>query len=427
MKIASPRLARLMQPQFRGEEGTPPATPPATPPPADPVGEIKSAIADIRKLAAEGNDVAKAKLSALETRLAAMEAAMQTRKFASVPGTEDVAKQFSFQRAIKFALTGEAAGCELERDVHLAACKALATTPDAAGGYIVPVEIMASEMIPLLRAKVAAMQLGARVLTGLTGGEIRIPKQTAAATAYWVGENSAPTASDQTLGQISLRPHTCAALTKVSNRLIMLANPSAEQLVRNDLASQLGLAMDLGFLDGTGAAGQPLGVGRTTGVVTSSGLGALDITDLLTITGAIEDNNAAEGALGFACSPAIYRSIRKIHIAQYSGQTAAQNPGWVFPPLATPEQFAALTGLRFATTTQLTAAGAGANQVLIYGNWNDLLIAQWGGMTIEASTQTGDSSGSAFTSRQTWVMASTEVDCAVRHTESFYVATNVTA
>src|SRR5574337_864161 len=52
---------------------------------------------------------------------------------------------------------------------------------------IVPDDYRASEMIGLLRNSLIVRSLGARVLSGLRG-DVVIPKQTAASTAYWLNE-----------------------------------------------------------------------------------------------------------------------------------------------------------------------------------------------------------------------------------------------
>ena len=70
-------------------------------------------------------------------------------------------------------------------------------------------------------------------------------------------------------------------------------------------------------------------------------------------------------------------------------------------------------------TTQIPinlTKGAGTALTEVYfGNWEELIIGQWGGMEIALSTETSD----AFEKDQTWVRVLQEVDIAVRHPESF--------
>jgi HK97 family phage major capsid protein len=49
---------------------------------------------------------------------------------------------------------------------------------------------------------------------------VTIPKQTAAATGYWLAdETTAITESQQTFGQLALSPRTVGALTQISRKL----------------------------------------------------------------------------------------------------------------------------------------------------------------------------------------------------------------
>ena len=74
----------------------------------------------------------------------------------------------------------------------------------------------------------------------------------------------------------------------------------------------------------------------------------------------------------------------------------------------------------FTSTTQiptnLSKGGGGATLSEAYfGNWQELLIGQWGGLEFMASGETSD----AFAKNQTWIRVIQEVDVAMRHAESF--------
>jgi HK97 family phage major capsid protein len=72
-------------------------------------------------------------------------------------------------------------------------------------------------------------------------------------------------------------------------------------------------------------------------------------------------------------------------------------------------------GYKFASTTQL------AQTEVFFGNWADLIIAEWGGFEMTASMETSN----AFERNQIWIRAIQEVDCGVRHPESFCYASDV--
>jgi HK97 family phage major capsid protein len=83
----------------------------------------------------------------------------------------------------------------LRRDLNVGAA--------TAGGNLVATELDAGSFIDLLRNASALDQAGATVLTGLTGN-VAIPRQSGAGTAYWVAESGAPTESQQSVDQVSL-------------------------------------------------------------------------------------------------------------------------------------------------------------------------------------------------------------------------------
>lgn len=134
-----------------------------------------------------------------------------------------------------------------------------------AGGNTVATDLLGASFIEVLRNRLSVMAAGATMLTGLVGN-VAIPRQTAAASAFWVAENGAPTESQQAFDQVSMSPKTVGAFTDVSRRLLLQSSLDVEAFVRMDLAKVIALAIDLGALNGSGAANQPRGVLQTSGI-----------------------------------------------------------------------------------------------------------------------------------------------------------------
>jgi len=64
--------------------------------------------------------------------------------------------------------------------------------------------------------------------------------------------------------------------------------------------------------------------------------------------------------------------------------------------------------------------GTGTNlSAIFFGNWNDLIIGQWGALDVLVDPYTGGTSGTVR------VIAFQDVDVAVRHPESFAVCLDV--
>src|SRR5437868_4427673 len=140
------------------------------------------------------------------------------------------------------------------------------------GGYLVSTDNQG--FIEILRNRSVAFRMGARRLSGLQGN-VTVPRQSAAATAYWLGtESTQTTESQQTFVQMALTPKTAGAYTEVSRLLLLQSSPAAEGIVTDDLAQVVAIAADLAVLSGSGSGGQP------TGILNSSGIGSVTGTSL---------------------------------------------------------------------------------------------------------------------------------------------------
>lgn len=91
---------------------------------------------------------------------------------------------------------------------------------------------------------------------------ILIKGQDGEATGYWVGEHKAIPATVGDFFNVSLQAFEVAGISVVSNKLLRLADPSAEQLIRDMLANAVAKRIDLTFLsaDATVASVKPAGM-----------------------------------------------------------------------------------------------------------------------------------------------------------------------
>ena len=355
--------------------------------------------------------------SELATRVKEMEELSKQRMAQfSLPGVNEQKEKFSYLKAIGAISTGDWTRAGFEKEVFdNMRTKAQSIGSDTAGGYIVPTEQI-MDIIELLREKLVVASMGASIMDNLYGNPIEIPKQTGGTTVYWVGENAAITDSELTLGQITLSPKKVAAMVKMSNQFIRMAQPSGEALVRRDIASGIALEIDRICLRGSGSASQPKGIANTDDINTYALSGAVPTFDtLINMEYEIEVDHALNGKLGFIFHPAIKRTLIKSKVAQFSGDSAG---AYIIAPTSDTE-LSNWIGYPFKTTTQVPinlTTGGGTNLTEIYfGNWQELIIGQWAGMQLMASKETSD----AFEKDQTWVRIIQEVDVAVRHPESF--------
>lgn len=120
----------------------------------------------------------------------------------------------------------------------------------ADGGYLVP-DITAPSIIELASTYGQARQLFNVMPMGQNA--IVMPKYLTGATAYWVNESSAITASKPTLGYVKMTPHKVAAIVPVSRELMEGAVPNISTYIMNLIAKSFGAAEDTQFFAGSGS------------------------------------------------------------------------------------------------------------------------------------------------------------------------------
>jgi HK97 family phage major capsid protein/HK97 family phage prohead protease len=338
-----------------------------------------------------------------------------TMQAAEIGLSKEEARSFSFLRAINYLANPtdraarEAAGFEIEASEAAAAklgrssrgitipmdvmTRDLNVGTASAGGNLVETQLDSANFIDLLRNASALDQAGATVLTGLSGN-VNIPRQSGAGTAYWVAESGSPTESQQTIDQISLTPKTCGAYTDYSRKLLIQSSIDVENMVRNDLARVIALEIDRVGLYGSGSSNQPLGLKDTTGVLTEDF--AADTPTFSEVVALESDVSGANALLG---SP-----VYLMNSAMRGGlKTKAKDSGSGLFVM----EGDLVNGYRGVLSNQVASGD------LWFGNFADLIIGYFSGLDLMVDPYTGSTSGTVR------VVALQDVDVAVRHPESF--------
>jgi HK97 family phage major capsid protein len=262
-----------------------------------------------------------------------------------------------------------------------------------AGGNVVATELDTASFIDLLRNASALDQAGATVLTGLVGN-VAIPRQSGAATAYWVAESGAPTESQQTIDQVSLTPKTVAAFTDYSRRLMLQSSIDVENMVRRDLAAVLGLKIDAAGLYGTGSNSEPLGLKLISGIGTEDfAADAPTFAEVVALESDLATANALLGSPVYLMNAAMRGNLKTTKKDAGSGIFLMEN--------------GEVNGYRGVLSNQVASGD------LWFGNFADMLIGYWSGLDIMVDPYTNSTSGTVR------VVAMQDVDVAIRHPESF--------
>lgn len=362
--------------------------------------------------------------AAVDRARAALELAGADRKIAGMDLKD--AQKYSLARAITSLAAGQRSGFEFEVSKDLEARDGAASTANSlrvplgplllgelqrdanvatpgAGGYLVATDNVG--FIDLLRNRTVALRMGAQTLPGLVGN-VTLPKATAAATAYWLAnETTQITESQPTLGQITLSPKTVGAYTEISRRLILQSSPAAEDVVRNDLLRVIAVAVDAAVLNGSGASGQPTGLLGTAGIGSVTGT-SLDYAKVL-------EFQTDVAAANIAGDPATTGYVATTTVAALMQQRVrfanTASPLWEGSTLD-----GTVVGFRAMSSNQCPASH------LIFGDWSQIIVGEWGSLELVVNPYAD------FPAGIIGVRAMHSIDVGVRHPAAFSVATSVT-
>jgi HK97 family phage major capsid protein len=200
-------------------------------------------------------------------------------------------------------------------------------------------------------------------------------------TLFWTGENPAAdvTASDIALGLVNLVPKTLMGTTAHSRQLMVQSSLDVEAMVRLELAEAHARAIDRAVIHGLGAAGEPTGIYKAadTNVVAMGGVPGFG--KLVDMAGAVADDNAAVGSLGFVTTPLMAAKLMQTLVAASAGSemiwTGTLDEGRIagFRAVATNQVSKTMTG---------SEATGGSEHGLIFGNWRDVVIGLFAALEI---------------------------------------------
>lgn len=284
------------------------------------------------------------------------------------------------------------------------------------GGNLRPTDHDAAHYIDILRKRCHIISLGATLLTELRGN-VAIPSQVGSTTGYWVTENAAVTESQPAFGQVNLSPKTCGGFVDYSRKMVLQSAPEIEMIVRRDLAGVIAVELDRVAIAGSGSGAEPLGILGTSGigsVAIGTNGGAPTWGHMLQLEESLAIANADTTTMAYLTNQKVRRKLKattKVSADAGAGFIwegfGGDDPGW-----------GRVNGYRAVASNNVPSnltkgTSSGVCSAVILGNWQDLLIGQWGGLDILVDPYTGATAG---THR---VVALQDVDIAVRRIASF--------
>jgi HK97 family phage major capsid protein/HK97 family phage prohead protease len=278
-----------------------------------------------------------------------------------------------------------------KRDISVAA---------SGGGYLVQTDNVG--FIEMLRNRSVVFRMGARRLSGLQGN-VTIPKQSAAATAYWLTSETNPiTETQQTFLQVALTPKNVGAYTEISRQLLLQSSPGAEGIVTDDLAQVVALAADYACIAGAGGAA-PTGIISTAGIGTVSGT-TLAYAGVLEFQTDVAGSNVTPLRGGYVTTPAVAGLC--MARSRFANTDTPLWDGNIWD--------ARMAGFPAMSSNQMPTAA------MIFGDWSELVVGEWGVLEVEVNPYANFQAGIIG------VRAIYSMDCALRRAFAFSYAVTCT-
>jgi HK97 family phage major capsid protein len=283
---------------------------------------------------------------------------------------------------------------------------ATGSTSGAEGGVLIPTQIGA--FISGLMNRLVLTKLGTTYLSDLMG-TFQIPRVTQTAAAWVSTEIGSNSEVQGTWDKLTLTPHRLGSYSQIARQLIHQTSLDVEKFVQDDIIRATAIALEAAAINGPGSGGAPTGILNTASIgsyaMGTNGL-APDYTSVVGLETAVATPNADLGALAYlinAKTRGKYKGVPKI-----SGY-----PTYIWDGGETP-----LNGYPVAVSNNVPAnltkgTSTGICSAAIFGNFNDLVIGQWGGLDIVVDPYVNAINAIIN------VYVNSFWDVAVRHPESF--------
>lgn len=227
-------------------------------------------------------------------------------------------------------------------------------------------------------------------MPGLTSN-ISFPRKDSVPTGTWEGENDANAESSPTVDTVSLSPNRLGTYVDVSKQLLVQTTvPALEAMVRRDIEMAIGQAVDTAALNGSGSGNQPTGILNTSGIgdVAGGTDGAAPAWEhIVNLETKVATANADLGTLAYLSTPGIRGKLKTSEKAAGTAQFVWENElmGGLAAAMRVPGE-GSMNGYRALVSTlvpsTLTKGNGTGLHAIIYGNWQELMIGQFGGLDI---------------------------------------------
>jgi HK97 family phage major capsid protein len=267
-------------------------------------------------------------------------------------------------------------------------------------------------VVDRLRNASIVQRAGATFMPGMVNN-LTLPALTASATASWIVDGATVTESDPTIGSIAMTPHTVGALTSYSRNMLLQTSPQIDQMIQMDLARQIGQAIDVAALTGSGSAGQPKGLVNWTGVQTlalGANGGPLTYASIVALMELSANLNADPTAMSFVSNTKVRAAVANMldTMNRPLGEAIVYQGAPVFYSNS-------------VSSAGTKGTGTGLSSLFV-GDWSNLMLPSWGELTIVSNPY-----GASYSAGGIDVRALMSCDIAPRNPQAFAFISDIVA
>ena len=251
--------------------------------------------------------------------------------------------------------------------------------------------------LDILRDKLVVAGLGATVLTDLVGTFTAI--SSSAVQAAWEGEADKNELKKVTYSKLTMTPHRSSVSVATTKDLLRQTSFDVEADLLNKITDAHADLLEKAAINGSGSDGEPTGILNTSGigsVAMGTNGGAIDWKHIVALETEVNSKNANRGRMAYLSNAKVNGALKVTEMSAGTARFLLSNEA---PKTLNGYPFD-WTNLVPSTLTKGTAATKCS--ALIFGNFQDLYIGQWGGIDIVVDPYTGARNGEIYLTLNAW-------------------------
>lgn len=264
-------------------------------------------------------------------------------------------------------------------------------------------EVRPTIFMPQLNNRLTVQNLGATVLTGLVG-KVPVASSTAV-TAKWAAEGVSVPVQKIEWAKLMLSPKRNVTRTAVTKDLLRQTSLDVESYLIRLMQNAHNELVETGVI--AGAADGPTGLLNTAGVTKIAADGPITWEKIVALETAVNEKNANKGSLAYLTNAKVWGAMKTTPKVEGGERFIMEEAAGK-----------RLNGYPVDWTNLVPSADGSA---LVFGNWNDLFVGEWGGFDIVVDPYTEAGSAQVIITINAWN------DGLVAEPKSFAVLTGITA